>query len=266
MTIGLSTLFLLQNNKSFEDMVREIARKRSDDASPDYWELVDEDIHALNKDRVKKILRLKEQGLYFTLHCPYFVAAKISHPDAAIRKPAVKRMKNSIEFAAAVDAQSWVLHPGCVHEGFEKDESLRANHESIVTLSDYAKSNGVKAVLENMSPKPWNTLKSLMSTPDEFQRFFKSAKPGMMINFDVGHAHLGDLEFGFIEKLSDRFLAIHCHDNNGVTDDHLNIGEGNIEWDEVCRNLSAKRFRGIYTVEAVKKPRNSIKKLKRIIR
>ena len=54
------------------------------------------------------------------------------------------------------------------------------------------------------------------------------------------------LENEFLDLLP-RFVNLHIHDNKGDKDDHLTIGDGNVEFNKILRRLSS--YSGKYVIE-----------------
>jgi sugar phosphate isomerase/epimerase len=69
--------------------------------------------------------------------------------------------------------------------------------------------------------------------------------------FDVGHAHCNSTTpvLNWIDKLGTRIGYVHLHDNNGTSDQHLAIGEGNIPFDFVCKALNEHAPDAIWALE-----------------
>ncbi|MCX8191548.1 MAG: sugar phosphate isomerase/epimerase, partial [Nitrososphaerales archaeon] len=182
----------------------------------------------------------------------------LCNPEPSKRREAINRVKNSIEFAADIEALTYTLHPGLKPKIGLEDKSIRAlNQESIVTLLDYADSIGIKATLENMPPGPFYT----MVYPIEFEELIEVTGLNLKITFDAAHAHIGGLVREFLARLSDRFLMIHVHDTRGGRDEHLNVGEGSIDWEYIISKLK-NDFSGSYIVEAIREPFRSLSILK----
>lgn len=60
--------------------------------------------------------------------------------------------------------------------------------------------------------------------------------PNLKACFDLGHAHAYGNEKEVFEKLKDKIACTHLHDNFGK-DDHLILGEGEIEFKEILDKL-----------------------------
>jgi sugar phosphate isomerase/epimerase len=68
---------------------------------------------------------------------------------------------------------------------------------------------------------------------------------------DVGHAHCNSTTsvLQWIEKLGNRIEHVHLHDNDGTSDQHMAIGEGNIPFQDVCCALNEYSPNAIWSLE-----------------
>jgi sugar phosphate isomerase/epimerase len=256
--VGLSSLYIVLKEEPFENLIKDITYDRENKENPDVWEIVDEAHHSLTHKNLKSIQDLSSQGYSFTVHSPY-CEINIADLEASRRKESLSKVKKSIDSAARIEAKALVLHPGL--KGKNPIIAQRLNEESIVNLYDYAESFGLTLALENMTPNPQN----FMTKPIEFEELLKRNKIKLKVTFDIGHAHIGNLVNEFISKLSDKFFIIHTHDNHGVKDEHLGIGDGSIDWNSFTKKLMELDFRGIYIVESVDKPFESVARLKKLL-
>lgn len=256
--VGLSAFYIIIKGEPFEDLIKDITFEREKKENPDVWELVDEVNHSLTYKNLKFIQDLSSQGYLFTVHSPYS-GINLADLEASRRKESISRVKRSIDSAARIEAKALVLHPGL--RGKDPIMAQRLNEESIINLYDYAESFGLTIALENMIPSPLN----FMTKPVEFQDFLERSKIKLKMTFDIGHAHIGNLVSEFVSKLSDKFFIIHAHDNKGMKDEHLGIGDGSIDWNGFTKKFMEHDFRGIYIVESVEKPFESVTKLKEML-
>ena len=257
--VGLSSLFLFLKEEPFEKIIEEVKSERESSQNPDIWEIVDEGFHSITRNRVKLIQDLSSQGYTFTIHSPYS-RINIADINSSRRRESLAKLKKSIETAALIEAKAFVLHPGLKTDCNDRIIS-KLNEESILTLYDYAGSFGIVLAVENMNP---NT-QYFMTKPVDFEEFFKRNNIRLKIVFDLGHAHIGSNIYDFISKLSDRFITVHSHDNNGDRDAHFGIGDGSIDWKGVISQLIRRDFRGMHIVESVRKPYESVGKLKEML-
>ncbi len=83
------------------------------------------------------------------------------------------------------------------------------------------------------------------------------AHPGLGILLDLGHLNiswrsgqLGDLSIAeYIQRLPLPIWELHVHDNNGREDQHLPLGQGNLDANVMATALMTRDFDGIVTVE-----------------
>lgn len=260
--VGMSTLYLSHRHAPYNTVCSEIQLQRPEEERVRVWEIVDNGEHALDRQRVKSLMELKDLGSNYSVHCPFDRSLNIAHPDLQLRRQAIQRMKLSLQYAGEVEAFTWVLHPGRVaYVGQDRKEAAMLNEESILNLFDYANGLGVAVGLENMLPNEY----SLMVNPRDFLDFFESTGAKIMVTFDAGHAYIAGMLEEFLHTLSNRFISVHCHDNNGEMDDHLNVGEGRIDWSSSAREIRRKGFNGSYIVEAVGQPFTSVSRLRSIL-
>ena len=73
----------------------------------------------------------------------------------------------------------------------------------------------------------------------------------MGICYDSGHchAHFND-EFNY-SNFKDRIFAVHLHDNDGTSDQHLTPFDGTIDWELVLNKLRENGYVGPTTLESV---------------
>jgi sugar phosphate isomerase/epimerase len=80
---------------------------------------------------------------------------------------------------------------------------------------------------------------------------FSEEKVGVC--FDVGHANngVGDKLYEDLRECSHRLIHIHLHDNHGFHkgDEHLEPGEGIIDFNKVYRILKEIKYNGIVLLE-----------------
>ena len=109
--------------------------------------------------------------------------------------------------------------------------------EALRQIGKVATDHGVLACLENMI----SFKEFLCRQPEELIGMTEGIE-GIGMTFDFGHANtIGKVpEFlRYIEKAD----HIHIHDNHGVSDEHLPLGNGTIAWETVGNEISA-RYQG----------------------
>lgn len=256
MKIAASTLHLL--NEPLEDVMNKLI-----ELPVHRIEVADSGNHALNPRRVE---RLQEIGasydLKYSIHAPYS-DTNLAADDDLIREWILKRIRASIRFAAELDAECVVLHPGwtTATERFSRGRSWELNLRSLHWLMRYAGEYGVKCLIENVpNPTPY-----LLVTVDDFQLFEEEMDPPMNYVLDIAHAHLQGEEYQFMEEFGHKIDHIHVSDNFGDQDDHLPLGEGNIQWNKVIKKLDSIGFDGWLVIESYSKMKENIQYIEKLI-
>jgi sugar phosphate isomerase/epimerase len=86
---------------------------------------------------------------------------------------------------------------------------------------------------------------------------------GIGMTFDFGHANTMGMVNDFLPFVY-RAHHIHIHDNHGMSDEHLALGEGTINWEQVGRTIAA-HYTGIAVIEgrSVEEARKSLQVFRR---
>ncbi len=256
MKIAASTLYLL--DKPLEDTLSELVG-----LSVKRIEVADSGNHALNPKRVERLEELKSSyDLEYSIHAPY-ADTNLAADDDLIREWVLKRIRASIRFTSELGARYLVIHPGwtTATERFSRGRSWELNIRSLYWLMRYAGDYGVDCLMENVpNPTPY-----LLVSLDDFIIFDKEMNPPISYVLDVAHAHLQDEEFLFIEELGSKIKHVHVSDNLGETDQHLPIGDGNINWRRVIDALDDIGYDGWVVVESYDKMEESIDYLSNLL-
>ena len=256
MELAASTLFCL--HKPFEEALTDIVLARTN-----CIELTDEGLHALTQQRVERLLELKSSyGLRYALHAP-FANINIAASDAIVREAILRRIETSIQWASALDAEALVFHPGATTalEHFYPGAAWGLNLQAVRRLLNFAGDYGVPAMIENV-PEPFPFL---MKSVRDFERFYDEVGLDLKIVLDIAHSNLRDETEEFIRRFGDRIGHIHVSDNHGQMDEHLQLGEGSINWKEMMAAVKASPFNGWVVVESFKGVDESIQLLERLV-
>ncbi len=256
MKIAASTLHLL--NEPLEDILDKLVELPTHRV-----EIADSGNHSLNSRRVERLQEIKASyDLQYSIHAPY-ADTNLAADDDLIREWVLKRIRASIRFAAELDAECLVLHPGwtTATERFMRGRSWELNLRSLHWLMKYAGEYGVKCLIENVpTPTPY-----LLVTVDDFQLFEEEMVPPIDYVLDIAHAHLQGEEFKFIEDYGHKIKHVHLSDNFGEQDMHLPLGEGNIKWGKVLDALDNTGFDGWLVIESYSKMNENIEYLEKLL-
>jgi sugar phosphate isomerase/epimerase len=254
--IGVSMLHTLA--EPFNVMLKQLAA-----VTTEYVEIVDDGLHTLNSRRVSALNETaKTHGFKYSLHCP-FADLNIASPSKPMLHATLKRLKQSMQYANMLDAELFVLHPGQKTgiSPFYPDREWQQQTQSIRQLHKTSKEFGLRIAIENVPQK----YGSIMKTTEDFQRLYKeTGLTNIGIVLDTGHANLENQIKPFLKQLPDRIMHLHLSDNMGETDEHLGIGYGKINWQNLTTQLKNMQFKGIIMIESVFNVPESLEKLKQL--
>lgn len=190
-------------------------------------------ILAKTRSRLKKLSF--EYNLEYSVHSTY-VELNIAHLNPGFQKESVRQVKECIRFAGDIGAKRVITHAGSIPlipRSVSKDTIekigikdvrkmfLNISKTRLAELRKYADELGVLLCVENMNfdYELCNSLKEhLFFLDDNYAAF------------DMGHANITDDPVKFAEKIRPKIKYVHVHDNNGKEDEHLPLGDGDIDY------------------------------------
>lgn len=188
--------------------------------------------------------RLADAGLSVTFHAP-FLDLRPGAIDPKIREVTVDRLRRVFELLPLFQPRSIVCHPSFDERYYVSGERqwLANSLETWNGLIGHVKGTETIIVMENVYERGPRQLRPLLDALDPSRVRFC---------FDTGHANaFGSVPFGeWLEVLGDRLGEIHIHDNDGTTDQHLPVGEGNFPFREFMALVRRKNLRPILTIES----------------
>lgn len=198
--------------------------------------------------------RLADTGLSVTFHAP-FLDLRPGAIDPKIRRVTVERLSRVFELIPLFRPRAIVCHPSFDEKYYiSSEEQWLANSlETWNCLIEYVRGTETIIAMENVYERGPHQLRPLFDALDS---------PHVRFCFDTGHANtFGSAPYHeWMETLGDRLGEIHIHDNNGTTDQHLPVGEGNFPFRELLALVRAKNLTPILTVES-----HSDKSLRRML-
>lgn len=254
--VGVSMLYCL--GEPFSRMVKRLGSMQTR-----YIEILDDGTHELDKKRVATLKEAaKSYSLEYSLHAP-FADINIASPSKAMLSASMKRLKESMEYANAIDAKMWVFHPGAKTGigQFYPGADWKQNIQSVEVLYKQAEELGLNIAIENLPAKYY----FFMSKAEDFTRFYRETSLPVGIVLDLGHANLeGEIE-PFFNLLTDKITHIHASDNDGVEDQHLGIGKGKIDYNWFAETIQKIGYDKNIVVESITDVPESIQKLKQLL-
>ncbi len=177
-------------------------------------------------------------GLEVSIHAP-FSDLNIASVNKPIWLETLRQIKETIALASE-HARLCIVHPGYLSPLATQcvDKAITKNNEALLEIAQFADEHDVRATVENMA----NVHGFLGRLPREIEGM---AKNGVGFTFDIGHANTTHSIGSFLKMTVEH---VHLHDNHGVMDEHLILGEGNINWSTVLTAL--RRYKGAFVIEA----------------
>ena len=158
------------------------------------------------------------------------------------RKAGVELVKNRIAMAARLGADVVIVHvPSSV--GAEiRDEMLGPVRASLNEITPFARSHNIRIAVENMESDDFGMLTSLLNEYD----------PDVLgLCYDCGHGNIDGRGLDNLEKVKDRLIALHLHDNDGLNDQHKIPFTGNINWERLVRIIAESPYDKCVNLEVV---------------
>ncbi|GAA0343621.1 MULTISPECIES: sugar phosphate isomerase/epimerase family protein [Oceanobacillus] len=177
---------------------------------------------------------LRKLPVDFSVHPPAW-DINLTSENKAVRKTAFDEYKKAIEFAGMIGAKHVVIHPGfCFSPVFDKKQAQQRSAAYIKQLCDIAKPLDVHLAVENVGYQG-----SALFSEEEFGHFLDEIDDTAGYLIDIGHAQLDNWNIPkVIHTVKGRLLGLHIHDNFGEADEHLPIGKGKINWDDILDALN----------------------------
>lgn len=172
-----------------------------------------------------KAIRTQFQGT-IAVHGP-FIGMEYAHVDHLIRDAVNRRLDMTFDVAVKLKASRVILHSGYTPEIdlFKLQDSwLKRNVEFWQREIRRWADAGILIVLENETEKSPDLTIRLVNQVDN---------PFLGLCMDIGHQHLfSELDApGWVQRMDNRLLHIHLHDNDRTGDSHRSIGRGTIDFE-----------------------------------
>jgi sugar phosphate isomerase/epimerase len=182
---------------------------------------------------------LSATGLGIVGHTAWYLP--FASPVPQVRAGAVAAVRATFEPFAQLGARYVNVHVDRGISAFAYDDTLRWNAESFAQLAEEAQPYGVTVMIENVVNN-LNTAKAF--------RAMLEAHPNLRFHLDIAHANVkGERTAEFLKAHAEKLVHVHISDNKRVSDDHLPMGVGSINWAEQIKLLYDSGYDSTITLE-----------------
>ena len=221
----------------FEEVIEEVAKKF------DHWEIFAEAEHRLPSIEARFRDLIPSYKLTYSIHAP-ISDLNIASLNERIREDSVIEILTTAETAANLNIDLITIHPGLTSMAvpYMEEKAIEKAKKSLSSIDRISSQYGVRIAVENMPSFPF----MLGHTAEEMNELIGSTNLGFCL--DIGHANTTGQTEELIKAFRDRLINVHIHDNNGEMDEHLTLGEGQIDFKGIIDNL--KGYTGNFIIES----------------
>jgi sugar phosphate isomerase/epimerase len=149
------------------------------------------------------------------------------------RKSGVELVQNRIRMAAVLGADVVIIHVPSSAGAEVREAMLEPVRKSMDEVLPFARSHNIRIAIENMETDDFGMLSTLL---DEYDADV------LGLCYDSGHGHIDGRGLDNLEKLKERLIALHLHDNDGSNDQHKIPFTGTVDWQRLARIIAASPY------------------------
>ena len=139
------------------------------------------------------------------------------------RQAGVELVRNRLEMTARLGGDAIVMH-------YPSEPGNEPVRRSLDELEGSARQHGVRIALENGS---FDAVEPLLS---------EYAPDYVGLCYDCGHGNLVPDGLDRLDRVKDRLLVVHLHDNDGASDQHNLMFSGTVDWPRLARILAYSAY------------------------
>lgn len=194
-----------------------------------------------NKTLQEEIRSTYDPSLLYSCH-GVFADLNFSGSDPLIYQVSKQRLCQCAAYAVSLGIEKMVIH-SCFHPVLHPDDPLYEIWSCTFAelLCQVAERYQLELYVENVMDQ----------NPYILSRIMEAARhPKIKVCLDIGHANLSacSLEEWFL-RLHEHLSYMHLSDNGGLYDEHLPVGQGNVDWMNVKKLIHKYNIKADYTIE-----------------
>ncbi|NLY45471.1 MAG: sugar phosphate isomerase/epimerase [Tissierella sp.] len=175
-----------------------------------------------------------------SIHGPYKDLC-LGSSDKLIKSATMARFEYTYQISRLLGCPNIILHHGYI-PGTSYPSSWVKRAKSFFYEFLYNKNHNINIHIENQFERTPDLLSEVVYTVNDSR---------LKICLDVGHANCNSKTsvIDWIEQLNDKISFVHLHNNNGLTDQHLDFTNGTINFKEICFALEKHAPNCIWGIE-----------------
>jgi len=200
-----------------------------------WWDnnIIDESIQYLEQ-------RKSDDIKISNVHFDYTNCNDLWNSDGSIRQKEVIKYKNWLYLCNKYHIPIAVIH---LTRRYSLDKPNQYGLDSIREIVNLAEQLNIKIAIENTRRD--NFLECILDN---------ISSPNLGMCYDSSHANLWSKTLCcLLDKYNERIFATHLSDNHGKLDDHLPLGQGEIDFDIIFTKLKEISYKGDFSLEIVAK-------------
>jgi len=150
------------------------------------------------------------------------------------RLAGIELVKNRMHFTRRLGSDVIIMHmPAAPTQEPDAGRFWDRVHQTLDALAPESRRYGVRIAIENGGPGHLDAIAPV------FEQY-----PADYIGlcYDCGHGNLAGDGLDWLDKLGNRLLAIHLHDNDGLSDQHKLPFTGTVDWDRLTRLIAKSDY------------------------
>lgn len=228
-------------------------------------------IESFDENRINSLKKIAiKNNIQFSIHLPNKI--NIADNISTFRKNDLKYFKKILHLAEKLGVKYINFHMGFFFwfpvEKWKRNKALKRFIAELKTLLQICEEKDIILAIENVVPLPHGSEHLFLGDNIEDFKFVFDQIDSEYLKFclDTGHANIAEGVVEYLEHFSNKLISIHYHDNLGNDDSHMEIGEGNIDWENLSKSLNNTDFIGPFISECRNsKPHISAQKFKKYL-
>lgn len=216
----------------------------------------------LIRQKAQILDNLEKYKIFAIGHTAYWVEFGSMHEK--VRRGWVEEAKEMINAAHELNMNLLNFHFEAGHgltfmTDFGKKEFTDNFISSMNELTSFSKDKNIRLMLENTPP-----VQRKKVDIEDYSKVIENVE-GLAVHLDVAHAFIEggmDRIGDYISRFSGNIAHIHAHDNNGKEDEHLPIGRGSIDFNQVVDKLKGTGYNNTVTFEVFSSHEDAVKSMK----